>query len=123
MPDGAQIQDAERFAGVLSRLSAVIEARKGGDPAASHTSKLLADPALAAKQRGEEAVETLIAACRCPGRAPPRRSASSSADAGHCSRASASNWLLRKRLALSFLIRYKMLLLLVGSHQIPSQFA
>jgi phosphoribosyl-ATP pyrophosphohydrolase len=62
MSDGAQIQDAERLAGVLSRLSAVIEARKGADPAASYTAKLLSDPALAAKKLGEEAVETVIAA-------------------------------------------------------------
>ncbi|HEY8003541.1 MAG TPA: phosphoribosyl-ATP diphosphatase [Phenylobacterium sp.] len=51
-----------RFAEVLARLSAVIESRKGGDPAASYTARLLADPALAAKKLGEEAVETVIAA-------------------------------------------------------------
>ena len=51
-----------RFAEVLSRLAVVIEARKGGDPAASYTAKLLAEPALAAKKLGEEAVETVIAA-------------------------------------------------------------
>ena len=53
-----------RFADVLARLAAVIEARKGGDPAASYTAKLLADPSLAAKKLGEEAVETVIAATR-----------------------------------------------------------
>ena len=51
-----------RFADVLARLAAVIESRKGGDPAASYTARLLADPSLAAKKLGEEAVETVIAA-------------------------------------------------------------
>lgn len=51
-----------RLAEVLGRLSAVIESRKGGDPAASYTARLLADPSLAAKKLGEEAVETVIAA-------------------------------------------------------------
>jgi phosphoribosyl-ATP pyrophosphohydrolase len=51
-----------RFADVLARLSAVVESRKGGDPAQSYTAKLLADPALAAKKLGEEAVEAVIAA-------------------------------------------------------------
>src|SRR5205814_2801981 len=53
-----------RFAEVLARLSAVIESRKGGDTAQSYTAKLLADPSLAAKKLGEEAVETVIAAAR-----------------------------------------------------------
>ena len=51
-----------RFAAVLARLAAVVESRKGGDPAASYTAKLLADPSLAARKLGEEAVETIIAA-------------------------------------------------------------
>ena len=51
-----------RFAEVLARLAALIESRKGGDPAASYTAKLLSDPSLAAKKLGEEAVETVIAA-------------------------------------------------------------
>jgi phosphoribosyl-ATP pyrophosphohydrolase len=51
-----------RFAEVLARLAATIESRNGGDPAASYTAKLLADPSLAAKKLGEEAVETVIAA-------------------------------------------------------------
>jgi phosphoribosyl-ATP pyrophosphohydrolase len=51
-----------RFAEVLARLAATIESRRGGDPSASYTAKLLADPALAAKKLGEEAVETVIAA-------------------------------------------------------------
>lgn len=46
----------------LERLAATIDSRKGGDPAASYTAKLLADPSLAAKKLGEEAVETVIAA-------------------------------------------------------------
>jgi phosphoribosyl-ATP pyrophosphohydrolase len=51
-----------RFSEVLGRLAATIESRKGGDPAQSYTAKLLADPSLAAKKLGEEAVETVIAA-------------------------------------------------------------
>ena len=51
-----------KFAEVLARLAATIESRKGGEPAASYTAKLLADPSLAAKKLGEEAVETVIAA-------------------------------------------------------------
>jgi phosphoribosyl-ATP pyrophosphohydrolase len=51
-----------QLAEVLSRLTAVIETRKGADPAASYTAGLLADPARAAKKMGEEAVETVIAA-------------------------------------------------------------
>ena len=50
------------LAQVLARLSAVIESRKGGDPAASYTARLLAEPERAAKKLGEEAVETVIAA-------------------------------------------------------------
>ncbi len=53
-----------RFADVLSRLAATIEARKGGDASASYTAGLLADPARAAKKLGEEAVETVIAAAK-----------------------------------------------------------
>jgi phosphoribosyl-ATP pyrophosphohydrolase len=51
-----------RLAEVLGRLSAVIESRKGGDASASYTARLLAEPPLAAKKLGEEAVETVIAA-------------------------------------------------------------
>jgi phosphoribosyl-ATP pyrophosphohydrolase len=51
-----------RFAEVLGRLAATIDSRKGGDPAQSYTAKLLADPALAAKKLGEEAIEAIIAA-------------------------------------------------------------
>lgn len=52
------------FAQVLQRLAATIASRKGGDPSASYTAKLLADPALAAKKLGEEAIETVIAATK-----------------------------------------------------------
>jgi len=51
-----------RLAEVLARLAATIESRKGGDPGASYTAKLLADPSLAAKKLGEEAIEAVIAA-------------------------------------------------------------
>ena len=51
-----------RFADVLARLAAVIDSRKGGDPGTSYTARLLADPSLAAKKLGEEAIETVIAA-------------------------------------------------------------
>ena len=48
---------------ILERLFALIESRKGGDPAASYTAKLLADgKGRAAKKLGEEATETVIAA-------------------------------------------------------------
>ncbi len=48
---------------VLTRLYAVIESRKGGDPATSHTAKLFSRgvPRIA-KKLGEEAVETVLAA-------------------------------------------------------------
>ena len=52
------------FADVVIRLAAVIESRKGGDAAASYTAKLLADPSLAAKKLGEEAIEAVIAAAQ-----------------------------------------------------------
>jgi phosphoribosyl-ATP pyrophosphohydrolase len=51
-----------RFSEVVERLAAVIEQRRGGDPATSWSAKLLADPALAAKKLAEEAVETALAA-------------------------------------------------------------
>ena len=51
-----------RLTEVLDRLAATIEARRGADPASSWTAKLLADPTLAAKKLGEEAVETVLAA-------------------------------------------------------------
>jgi phosphoribosyl-ATP pyrophosphohydrolase len=51
-----------RFAEVVERLAAVIESRRGADPAQSWSAKLLADPSLAAKKLGEEAIETMLAA-------------------------------------------------------------
>jgi phosphoribosyl-ATP pyrophosphohydrolase len=51
-----------RFAEVLARLAATIEARKGADAQASYTAQLLADRSRAAKKLGEEAIETVIAA-------------------------------------------------------------
>jgi phosphoribosyl-ATP pyrophosphohydrolase len=51
-----------RFADVLARLAATIEARRGADPAASWSARLIADPQLAAKKLGEEALETALAA-------------------------------------------------------------
>ena len=51
-----------RFAEVVERLVAVIESRRGADPAQSWSAKLLADPSLAAKKLGEEAIETMLAA-------------------------------------------------------------
>jgi phosphoribosyl-ATP pyrophosphohydrolase len=50
-----------RFADILERLSATIEARRGADTSASWTAKLLADPKLAARKLGEEAMETALA--------------------------------------------------------------
>lgn len=50
---------------VLERLYAVIEGRRGADPAASHTAQLFAKgTAKIAQKVGEEAVETLIEALR-----------------------------------------------------------
>lgn len=51
-----------RLSEVLDRLAATIDARRGSDPEESWTAKLLADPKLAAKKLGEEAVEAVIAA-------------------------------------------------------------
>ena len=50
-----------RLYDALDHILATIDARKGGDPAASWTAKLLADPKLAAKKLGEEAVELVQA--------------------------------------------------------------
>ena len=65
-----------RFAEVIERLAATIEARKGADAGASYTAQLLADRARAAKKLGEEAVETVIAAVE----GDPAALASESAD-------------------------------------------
>ncbi|HEX4741790.1 MAG TPA: phosphoribosyl-ATP diphosphatase [Caulobacteraceae bacterium] len=51
-----------RFAEVVDRLAAVIESRRGADPAQSWSARLLADRRLAAKKMAEEAVETALAA-------------------------------------------------------------
>lgn len=48
---------------VLDRLALTIAARRGADPATSHTAALLArGPAKCAEKFGEEAVEAIIAA-------------------------------------------------------------
>jgi phosphoribosyl-ATP pyrophosphohydrolase len=50
---------------VLDRLSATIQARKGADPATSHTAAMLAKgPAKCAEKFGEEAIEAIIEAAR-----------------------------------------------------------
>jgi phosphoribosyl-ATP pyrophosphohydrolase len=54
----------QRFATVLGRLSATIEARRDGDTSTSYTSQLLGDLDRAAKKLGEEAVEVVIATTR-----------------------------------------------------------
>ena len=51
-----------RLGEVLERLAAVIESRRGADPAASWSARLLADPALASKKLAEEALEAALAA-------------------------------------------------------------
>ena len=53
-----------RFAEVIERLVAVIEERRHADPSVSWSARLLADPALAAKKLGEEAIETVLAAAK-----------------------------------------------------------
>jgi phosphoribosyl-ATP pyrophosphohydrolase len=53
-----------RFTDVLARLWPTVLSRRGGDPAQSWTARLIADPHLAAKKLGEEAVETLLAAAQ-----------------------------------------------------------
>lgn len=52
---------SSRFADIIDRLGATIASRKGADGASSWTAKLLADPKLAAKKLGEEAIETALA--------------------------------------------------------------
>lgn len=51
-----------RIADAFQHIQSTIDARKGGDPSASWTAKLLADPKLAAKKLGEEAIELVQAA-------------------------------------------------------------
>lgn len=50
---------------ILDRLGELVESRKGGDPEASHTARLLArGTAKIAQKTGEEAVEAVIEAVR-----------------------------------------------------------
>jgi phosphoribosyl-ATP pyrophosphohydrolase len=51
-----------RLAEVIERLAAVIDSRRGADPAASWSARLIADRPLAAKKLAEEAVEAALAA-------------------------------------------------------------
>ena len=51
-----------RFGDIVERLAAVIESRRGGDPQTSWSARLIADPVLASKKLGEEALETALAA-------------------------------------------------------------
>ena len=54
-----------RFTEIVGRLIWVIDERKkAGATNTSYTAKLLADPTLAAKKLGEEAIEAVIAATR-----------------------------------------------------------
>jgi phosphoribosyl-ATP pyrophosphohydrolase len=64
-----------RFSDVLERLRAVIESRRGADPATSWSAKLLADPPLAAKKLAEEAMEAALAAVQRDGDALAAESA------------------------------------------------
>ncbi len=50
-----------RFGDQVDKLAATIAARRGADPAASWSAKLLADRNLAAKKLAEEAVELALA--------------------------------------------------------------
>ncbi len=51
-----------RFGDQIDKLAATIESRRGADPAASWSARLLSDPELAAKKLAEEAVELALAA-------------------------------------------------------------
>ena len=56
---------ADGSAAVVARLFAVIEARRGADPAASYVARRLEQGTAAiARKVGEEAVETVVAALR-----------------------------------------------------------
>ncbi len=46
----------------MDRLAAIIETRRGADPAVSWSARLIADPTLAAKKLAEEALEVALAA-------------------------------------------------------------
>ena len=53
------------MSGALERLAATIAARRGADPATSHTAKMLArGPEKCAEKFGEEAVEAIIEAAK-----------------------------------------------------------
>lgn len=61
---------------VLDRLTATIDARKGADPASSHTAAMLAKgPVKCAEKFGEEAIEAIIEATRGDGAALTRECA------------------------------------------------
>jgi phosphoribosyl-ATP pyrophosphohydrolase len=62
--------------GILEELFAVIESRKGGDPATSHTAQLFeSGTGEIAKKVGEEAVEVVIEGMRDGGKALANESA------------------------------------------------
>ena len=61
---------------VLDRLTTTIAARKGADPATSHTAAMLAKgPVKCAEKFGEEAIEAIIEATRGDGAALTRECA------------------------------------------------
>jgi phosphoribosyl-ATP pyrophosphohydrolase len=61
---------------ILHRLAATIEARRGADPATSHTAAMLAGGAAkCAEKFGEEAVEAIVEAVRGDRRALTREAA------------------------------------------------
>lgn len=61
---------------ILHRLAATIAARKGADPATSHTAALLArGPAKCAEKFGEEAIEAIVEAVRADKAALTREAA------------------------------------------------
>lgn len=53
-----------RLGDTIDRLAAVIESRRGADPAQSWSAKLIAEPTLAAKKLAEEAMEAALAAVK-----------------------------------------------------------
>ncbi len=66
----------ENKTGILERLFAAIEKRRGADPSESYTASLLAkETDEVARKMGEEAVETMIAAVRQGREAAVRESA------------------------------------------------
>ena len=61
---------------ILKRLEATIAARRGADPASSHTAAMLAKgPVRCAEKFGEEAIEAIIEATRGDGAALTRECA------------------------------------------------